>query len=81
MELESIMLWHKSDRERQILYDLTYYIETVKKKLIEKEIRFVVTRSRGCEEQELEEGDQTVHTSGCKINKYEGWNVQHDDYG
>lgn len=29
---------------------------------------------------ELDKGDQKVHTSRCKINKYLGCNVQHDIY-
>ena len=48
--------WNKSDRERQILNDLTYLQNLRKKKkkkhLIEKNIRFVV--SRGGEEEEGE---------------------------
>ena len=38
------------------------------KKLIEKEIRFGVTRGRGWGEGELHDGGQTVQTFSCKIN-------------
>ena len=38
-----------------------------KKKLIEKEIRFAVTRSGKWEKEVLEEGDQKVHTSSYEI--------------
>ena len=38
-------------------------------KLIEKEIRFVVTRCVGYGEGELDEGGQKVQTSSFKINK------------
>ena len=38
--------WNKSDRERQILYDLTYMWNLKQKsRFTEKEIRFVTTRS------------------------------------
>ena len=44
-----------------------------KKKLIEKEIRFAVTRSRMWEKnQVLEEGDQKVHTSSYEIRMSSG---------
>ena len=49
-------------------------------KLIEKDIRLVVTRGRGQEEGELEEGGQKAQTSCYKINKFQGYNVQHGDY-
>ena len=29
---------------------------------------------------ELDAGSQKVKTSSCKINKYQGYNVQHDKY-
>ena len=47
---------------------------------MEKEIRFVVTRGRGCGEEELEKGSQKVQISNYKINKYQGCNIQRDDY-
>ena len=39
-------------------------------RLIEKEIRLVVTRGGGLGERELEEGVQKVQTSSYKVNKY-----------
>ena len=39
-------------------------------KLIEKEIRFVVTRGSGEGKGELDEGGQEVQSSSYKINKY-----------
>ena len=39
-------------------------------KLIEKEIRCVVTKVESYGERELEESGQKVQTSSCKINKY-----------
>ena len=65
--------WNKSDRERPILYDLTYmWILRKKKKLIEKEIRFVPIRGRdgGGGGKELEKGGQKVQISNHKIHKY-----------
>ena len=65
--------WNKSDRERQILYDLTYMWNLrKKKKLIEKEIRFVAIRGRdgGGGGKELEKGGQKVQISNHKIHKY-----------
>ena len=38
-------------------------------KLTEKKIRFVVIRSRGWEEGELDKGGQKVQTSSYEINK------------
>ena len=37
-------------------------------KLLEKEIRFVITRGSGGWKQELDEGDQKIQTSNYKIN-------------
>ena len=45
-------------------------IKQNKKKLVIKESRFVVTRSEGLEEEELEVGGQNVQSSTYKINKY-----------
>ena len=42
----------------------------LKNKLIEKEIRFVVTRGGWWEQEELDEGCQKVQTSNYKIYKY-----------
>ena len=39
-------------------------------RLIEKEIRFGLTRGRGWGEGELDEGSQKVQTCSYKINKY-----------
>ena len=55
VDTEGIMLNEiKSDWERQIPYDLTY-MWNLKTKLIEKEIRFAVTRGGGEREGELKE--------------------------
>ena len=40
----------------------------------------MVIKGRGWEKGELEEGGHKVQTSGYKISKYEGCNVQHDNY-
>ena len=42
---------------------------------------FVVTRAKGWGKGELKECSQKVQNSNHKINKYQGYNVQHDDYG
>ena len=48
-----------------------------------KEIRFATTRSGGGGgkgKEELDDHSQKAQTSSCKINDYEGYNVQHDKY-
>ena len=40
----------------------------------------MVTRGRGWEDRDLEEGGQKVQTFSCKIDKYQGCNVPHGDY-
>lgn len=51
------------------MYDLIICRLLKKKKLIEKEVRFAVTRSGKWEKKEaLEEGDQKVHTSSYEIS-------------
>ena len=45
-------------------------------KLIEKEIRCVITRGREWEEVELDEGDRKLKTSRYKINKY--WDITYN---
>ena len=67
--------WNKSDRERQILYDLTYMWDLRNKnkkqsKLIEKGIRLVVTSGRGLGEGELQDSGQKIQTASYKVNKY-----------
>lgn len=46
------------------------YVKSIFKKFIEKKIRLVVTKDRGLEEGELEEGGQKVQNSTRKVNKY-----------
>ena len=80
----------KSDRERQILYDLTYMqnlkTTTTTTKASHQthmsfyEIRLAVTRGKGLGEEELEQVGQNVQTLSYKINKYKGCDVQHDDW-
>ena len=56
----------KSNRERQILYDLTYMWnlkQKQKNQLIQKEIKFAVTRGGN---RELDEGGQKVQTSSLQ---------------
>ena len=73
----------KKARQKQVLYYLTYMwnhkTKTKKTKLV-KEIRLVVIKGRGWVKGELEEGGHKVQTSSYKISKYEGCNVQHDNY-
>ena len=57
--------WNKSDRERQIVCDLTYIwiMKQKQKNLIEKEIRLVATRSGVAEcGMELEKGGHKIQT-------------------
>jgi len=50
MEVKGITLSEMSDRERQMLYGLTYVESIEKESLIETKNRLVVARSRsGCE--------------------------------
>ena len=79
MDLEDIMLSEISQIQTQILYDLTYMWNLKKKKLIEKEIRFVVTRGEGCGVGESDEDGQKTQTFNYKINKHWRYNLEHDD--
>ena len=80
MDLEDIMLSKISQTQTQILYDLTYMWNLKKKKkLIEKEIRFVVTRGEGCGVGESDEDGQKAQTFNYKINKHWRYNLKHDD--
>ena len=67
--------WNKSEWKRQIFYDL-YYIwnqkETKNTSNKQKKIRFVVTRGRNLEVEQLDGSDQKV----LEIHKYWGCNVQ-----
>ena len=68
---ENIMLkWNKSDKERQILYDLTYtckYKNNHKTKLIDIENRLVITsKEDGWRVDEMDEADQEGQTFICK---------------
>ena len=47
MNLEDIILSEISQKERQILCDLTYNVESKKPELIETENRLVVARDEG----------------------------------
>ena len=49
-------------------------------KLIEGEIRVVVIRGQGWEEEELQKGSQKVQISSRKIYKYQRDDLQHDKY-
>ena len=77
------MLRNKSNRERQIPYDLTYMWnvkkQTNKHKLIDTENKLVVARSGGWELGKMGEVGQKIQTSSYKINKSWGGNVQHGD--
>ena len=69
MKLEGIKLkWNKSDRERQILHDLTYMWNLKKAKLIKTESRVVVTRGWGKGDEKWGDVGQRVQTSSYKIN-------------
>ena len=64
MDFEGIILSEVS-QETKTVWDLTYMLSLKKIKLIEKDIRFVVTRCRG-----MEGRCSKVHTSSYKICKY-----------
>lgn len=68
-------------RERQIRYDLTHTEDWKNPPtFIGTGIRFVVITGGDLgREEKLEDGGQNEQTSSCKINKYWGHNVQHDD--
>ena len=72
----------KSDRERQIPYDLIYMWNKKKKKpeLMHTEKRLVVARARTWGMDQTDEGGQKVQTSSYKISKSWGCNVQCGDY-
>ena len=72
MDLEGIMLSEIRQRKTNTVWSHLYAESKKNMKLIEKEIRFVVTRGGGGGggEQELDEGGQKVPTSSYKINEY-----------
>ena len=76
MDLEGIMLSEVTQKKIDKNYMISLTGGTKTNKLIEKQIRFVVTRGWGWEVRELGECGQKVQTS----NKYWGYNVQYDDY-
>ena len=51
-----------------------------KKKLIEKEVRFVATRGRQWGEGGLDKSSQKLQTTNYKISMYQGYNVLYDKY-
>ena len=75
MELQGIMTYlsEVSQTGGQIFYDLTYMQglnnSSNKTKLIEKQIRFVVTRGGKWGEGELEEGGQKAQNTSYKIRR------------
>ena len=81
--------WNKSDRERQMPYDLVFMWKLKNKtniqrtnqpKLIDTENRLVVARG-GCGGwAKMDEVHQKMQTSSYKVNKSWGYNVQHGDY-
>ena len=67
--------WSKWDRERQIVYDLTYTWTILKKKKEEEE-----EENQTQMVSEIAAGGQKVQTSNYKINKFWICSVQHRDY-
>ena len=57
-----------------VVYCKSIILQKQANKLIEKEIRFVVTRGEG---KKLEEDNQKAQTPSCKISKSQGYNIQH----
>ena len=57
-----------------------YFKNNQSNKLIEKQIRFTVTRSGGTGEGGLDEDSQKVQNSSYKINKYQEHNVYYDKH-
>lgn len=67
-----------------MLCDITYMYnlknKSTQKKLIEKHVKFVVTRSGGWDMEQLDENGERMQTSNYKTNNFIGCNVQRDDY-
>lgn len=72
--------WNVFDREIQILYDLTLYLESKRNKFVETRSDFFISKGWGWGVKELGEGDEKIQTSSYKINNYWRYNVQHDHY-
>lgn len=81
--------WNKSDREREILlYDLTYI--NLKKKSNNNKTKLIDTNNKLVDTKRGQEGGrghwwnglsgQKIQSSGYKINKSWGCNVQHGNY-
>ena len=80
--------WNKSGKERQILYGVTY-IWNLKNKLViitEKkethryiENKLVVTSGKKAREGQEGVGDSEIQTTMYKINKLQGYIVQHKE--
>ena len=80
MDFESIGLSEISPTEKDEYWKISdiFKIDFFKK-IIEKEIRLVVTKDKELGEGELEEGGQKVQNSTRKVNKYQGCNIQHNE--
>ena len=71
--------WNKSDRERQIPYDIIYMGNLKTHELIDTEKWLVFARGREWGLGKVDEGGQKEQTSSYKIHKSWGCNVQHGD--
>ena len=69
MDLEDIMLSEISQKERQILCDLTYIVDSKKPELIGIENRLVVARDEGRGLGEKGEAGQRVQIYSYKSNR------------
>ena len=67
--------WRKSNRERQILYDLTHMWNIKKILITKKEIGFVVTRSVKWRMEKLDEAGPKVQTFGQTSTEYIMYNM------
>ena len=70
--------WDKPDRERQILYVITYMWNLKKVNFIETDNRMVV--ASGCGVRKWGDGGQRIQMFSYKKSKFWGSNVQHHYY-
>ena len=79
MDLKDIILKEISQTDKD-KYCIISHVELKKPPKLQKKIRFMINKHGEQREEELEEGGQKLENSSFRMNKYQGYNVQHEDY-